>query len=121
MFGIDASWLLLNDLDSPIPEGIESEQKRQLTTQDTIATKEQLALAFKILDQLPDRKALLLFKHFVNRFIFDLHTNFVPRFGSRLSRIEALHYIKLSVADALKAQRRTQPSVSRSGPRKTRP
>jgi DNA-binding XRE family transcriptional regulator len=121
VFGVEPGWLLLNDLDSPVPELAKSEQKRQLTDLDTVATKEQLALAFKILDQLPDRKALMLFKHFTNEFIFAITANFVPRYGSRLPQTEALEYIKASVSDALKAQRRTRPSVSRSDQRKTQP
>jgi hypothetical protein len=66
---------------------------------------------FKILDELPDKKTLMLFKH---RFLRDIHNNFAS-YGSGLPRAEALDYISASVA-------RCEPAKDKTGaPLKTLP
>jgi transcriptional regulator with XRE-family HTH domain len=99
VLGVESGWLLENDLSSPIPKHVHGPQKRQLTREDTMETKEQLGDVFRILDQLPDKKTLMLFKHFTNRFLQDIHHNF-GRYGPGLARSEALDYIRASVASA---------------------
>jgi transcriptional regulator with XRE-family HTH domain len=99
VLGVESGWLLGNDLTSPIPKSAHGPQERQLRDEDTIETKEQLGAVFKILDQLPDKTALMLFKHFTNRYLRDIHNNFA-RFGPGLPRAEGLDYITASVAAA---------------------
>ena len=97
--GVPADWLLKNDLSSSIPESVYVGQESQLSDEDTIETKELLGLAFKVLDQLPSRKALSLYKHFANQFIQAVQHNF-GRHHPGMPRAESLDHIIESVAAA---------------------
>ena len=116
VLGVESGWLLENDLSSPIPKLVHGAQERKLRPEDTIETKDQLGAVFKILDQLPDKKTLVLFKHFTHQFLRDIHHNF-GRYGPGLARSEGLDYISASVAAAkrqkAKQKRRSKRSQTR--------
>jgi hypothetical protein len=118
VLGVENGWFLENDLSSPVPKSVHGPQERQLKSQDTITTKEALGAAFKILDQLPDKKTLMLFKHFTHQFLRDIQNN-LGRYGPGLPRDEALDYISASVASAKRQKAKQERHSKRSRTRQS--
>jgi hypothetical protein len=49
MLGVKSSWLLRNDLTSPIPKSVHGPQERQLRDEETIEPEEQFGATFRVI------------------------------------------------------------------------
>jgi len=109
--GVPADWFLANNLKSPIPEPRRVLQNGQLPLLIKFGLVEQLANAFKLMDEVSDEQGLAILQHTTAEYINALRI----RFGRNYPDLIGFPAIKC-VADSVEELKRQYPAKQTAQP-----
>ena len=94
--GIPKGWLLLNDLDAPIPKPLRVFQDGHMPYKWKFDIVSELAQAFKMLDGITDEASFSVFELYTDKYITALSKNFSMKYPAMVA-FKAFKYIRTSL------------------------